>query len=262
MKTVATGRELLLLLAAAAFVCGLCGSVAAQDQPAAIDEEEQVQQTTWGLESDYNPRYVWRGLAFSEGAVTQTSLWATARQTTYSVWSNTNLDSADGRRTNEIDYAVSWERSWREVSLEPTLNVYTYPNQVDAPSTAEADLKFSRPLGPLTVFTTHTVDLHEYRGAYYGDLGLSWQRELGKHAELESSISLGWASAKFNEAYIGPARSALNVGAFDIGLTWHTRGGTYVRPHLAVTRILNGELRDSVDDPSLVNFGLAIGAEF
>jgi hypothetical protein len=254
-----TGRFVGLVIVAC--MCVLCASAAAQDQPAA-EEEEQFQPLTWGLESDYNPRYVWRGLAWTQGAVTQTSLWATAGGTTYSIWANSNMESVDGRQTDEVDYAVSRECAWRNVTIEPMLQVYTYPHQQDAPSTAEADLKFSWPLGPLTAFTTHTLDVHEYRGAYFGDVGLSWQRELGKHAEFETSVSLGWASAKFNETYIGPAKSALNVGSFDLSLTWHARGATYIRPHLGITRILNGELRDAVQDPSIVNLGLAIGTEF
>lgn len=241
-------------LAIIAFVCLLCATAAAQD--------EQIQQLSWGLETDYNPRYVWRGLAFSEGAVAQTSLWATTRGTTFSIWANSNLETVDGRQTNEVDYALSWEGSWHGVSLEPMLQVYTYPHQVGSPSTAEADLKFSWPLGPLTAFTTHTMDVHEYRGAYFGDAGVSFQKQLGKNVELESSVSLGWGSAKFNEAYIGPARSALNVSAFDLGVTWHTRGGYYIRPHLGITRILNNELRGAVAEHSLTNLGLAVGTEF
>lgn len=221
-----------------------------------------IGQVTFGLESDYNPRYVWRGLAWSEGAVAQTSIWATGRGVTYSIWANSNLDSVDGRQTNEIDYSVSWEREWRGIGLEPTFSVYTYPHQQDSPSTAEAGLKLSRPLGPLTLFTTHTVDVREYRGAYFGELGLNYERELGKHAELESSISLGWASARFNEAYIGPSTSAVNLASFELGITWQLRGGSYVRPHLGISRLLNRQLRDAVDDPSLVNFGVAAGVEF
>lgn len=265
MKTELIGRwyrRPALFLGLAIVGCMLavvCGVAAAQDEPA---EEAEAQSVEWGVEFDYNPRYVWRGIAWSEGAVLQTSLWATAKGVTYSIWTNNSLDSDDGGRLNEIDYALAWSGSWRNFTLEPTLQLYTYPNQEDAPSTAEAEVKLSWPLGPLTAFTTHTVDIAEYRGAYFGQLGISHQKQVGVNAELESSVSLGWGSAKFNEAYIGPSKFALNVGSIDIGLTWNTKTGIYIRPHLGIARILSGDLRDALDDSSLVNFGVAVGAEF
>jgi hypothetical protein len=255
-------KTVLLVLAVTVSALTLCSPTSARDEPEDVTQAEELQQVSFGLESDYNPRYVWRGLAFSEGAVAQTSLWATRAGTTYSLWTNSSLDRADGHQTNEIDFTVSWERSWRGMDLEPSLQIYTYPNQQDAPSTGEAGLKFSRPLGPLTVFAANTVDLREYRGAYFGELGLGLTKELTSRAELESSVSFGLASAKFNEAYVGPAKSAFNVAQFELSLTWRGRGGSYVRPHISVTRIMDRELRDAVTDPSLTNLGLALGMEF
>ena len=241
----------------------LAGRVAAQEAPATTEGEgENSKAITWGFEADYNGKYVWRGLGFSQGAVMQPSLWVTARGATFSVWANRELESVDGPQLNEIDYCLSWEGKWHKAILEPCLQVYTYPDQQDSPATAMADLKISWPLGRLSVFTIQSFDVHEYSGAYYGDVGLCYEKELSSRTRMESSISLGWASAKFNETYIGPHKSALNVASLGIGLTYTAENGFYIRPHLSLTRLLNGTLRDAVEDPDIVNFGVAVGMEF
>jgi hypothetical protein len=251
------GRRLGMLLLCVMGCVSIYCSAAAQENGAA-----EPSGLSWGFESDYNPRYVWRGLAWTEGPVSQTSLWTTLGGTTFSVWANSCLDSVDGRNTNEIDYSASWEGSWRGVNIEPSLQVWTYPHQTDSPTTVDADVRFTHSLGALSVFTTHSLDVHEYKGAYFGELGLGYEREIGENADLESSISLGWASSKFNEVYIGPARSALNLVSFDASVTWRMRGGAYIRPHLSITRLLNRDLREAVDEPSLTNLGVAAGIEF
>lgn len=248
---------------AASFAVLMSCRAVAQDAPAtASNEGEKSAAISWGYESDCNPRYVWRGLAFSQGAVLQTSAWMTAKGTTYAVWTNRNLETVDGRRVNEIDHSLSWEGSWHKAKLEPMLQVWTYPGQIDSPSTAEADLKLSWPVGGLELFTSHGIDVYQYRGAYFGDLGLSLQKETSKHSEIESCVSLGWGSSKFNETYIGPGKNALNLAAFEVRYTYTNRSGTYFCPHLSVSSILDRELRRAVSDPSLVIFGMSIGREF
>jgi hypothetical protein len=241
----------------------LCGFAYAQEAPAGANkEDESAQSISWGRETDYNGKYVWRGLACSRGSVVQPSLWVSARGTTYTVWANGNLQSKDGRQLNEVDHYLSWEGTWHKASIEPCLYVSTYPNQQDSPSTANADVKLSWPVGRLSLFTTQSFDVGKYFGAYYGDAGLCFPKKLSKCADLESSISLGWASPKFNETYIGPRISSLNVGIFEISATYRNRRGDYFRPHLTISRLLNDALRSAVEQPNIVNFGLAVGKEF
>ncbi len=239
----------------------LCGFAVAQE-PQAADDEADAKKISWGYEADYNGKYVWHGIAYSQGAVLQPSVWATAGTATVTAWANRTLEAVDGASLNEVDYTLSWESNWRDATIEPSLQVYTYPGQVDSPSTAEAGLKITWPVGRFSLFTTQTVDITEYAGAYFGDIGMSYEKELHPNTGMECSASLGWASAKFNETYIGPHISALNVASLDIGLTHTVKSGFYLRPHVSFTRILNGTLRDAVDDPDIVNLGIAVGMEF
>ena len=238
-------------------------SLADEDsQAVAAEEDVAIEALSWGYESDFNPRYVWRGIAYSEGSVAQTSTWFTTKGTTFGVWANTNLESVDGKNTNEIDYYVSRELNWRNLTVEPMFQYYTYRHQEDSPSTGELDFKFSLPLGKTTLFSTQAFDVIEYAGAYYGDIGLGLSRTLGSRVEMESAVSLGWGSSKFNETYLGPRKWAVNLAAVDIGLTYTSGNGLYWRPHLSYTRLLDSALRESVDDSSILNLGLAVGMEF
>lgn len=231
-------------------------------QTTAENDEEAPSALSWGYETDYNPRYVWRGIPFSEGAVAQTSAWLTTRGTTFGVWVNTNLESVDGRHTNEVDYYISRELAWRNVTVEPTFQYYTYRHQEDAPSTGELGAKFSWQAGSFTLFTNQTFDVVKYPGAYFGDVGLSLSRPVGKQAEMECTLAAGWGSSKFNETYAGPSKWALNVASFEAGLTYSASNGTYFRPHIAFTRLLDGDVRESVGDSSILNIGLVVGMEF
>jgi hypothetical protein len=254
----------LIMLAFAFSGVSLCAQDASLTDPPAVAEEkgESSNKLSWGYEADYNSKYVWRGIAFSKGAVIQPSLWVTSRGTTYTVWANGNLESRDGRQVNEIDYSLSWEGKWNKASIEPSLAIYTYPNQQDAPWTSEASVKLSWPIGKLSIFTTHTFDAYQYSGAYFGDVGFCYEKELSKRTSLESSMSLGWANAEFNETYIGPSKTALNLAAFDMSVTYNTKDGLYVRPHISATRILDNTLRNAIVDPGILTIGLAVGKEF
>jgi hypothetical protein len=240
----------------------LCCCVVAQAPTVTECSKQETPTISWGLEIDCNPRYVWRGLAFSEGPVAQTSTWVTARNFTYTMWANSSLDRADGGKTNEIDHCLSWAGKWGKADLEPALQIYTYPNQENSPSTAEADLTISRPVGRLSLFTRHSVDVHQYRGAYFAQVGLGLTKEVGNRGELESNVSLGWGSSNFNESYVGLRKAALNVASIDACLTYRMRGSTYIRPHLSISRILDSDLRRAVSDPSITVLGIAVGTEF
>jgi len=241
----------------------LGGPIAAQESSEAVGEQvENEDGIGWGFEADFNSRYVWRGLSCSEGAVVQPSIWVTARGVTFTVWANRELEDVDARNGSEVDYSLSWEREWHGVTFEPCIQMYTFPDQEDCPSTTAVDLRASWPLGPVSLFTTQSIDVSEYSGAYYGDLGLCFEKELGERAQMETSLCVGWASAKFNEANIGPRKAALNLCAFDAGLTYTTRRGIYFRPHISVTRLLDRSLREAVDDPDIISVGVAVGMEF
>lgn len=226
---------------------------------------EQVENPifTYGGELDFNSRYVWRGIALSEGTVMQPSIWVSAFDLTFEVWSNFVInDEPNQGEFNEINLIFYYDLEWNKITIEPSLIIYLYPNQEDAPATTEGSLKFSYPIGPISIFTSHIFDIVEYGGSYFGEAGLSYEHEFKPELSLEASLSLGWASSEFNNVNIGFSKSALNVAGGGLSLSYYLKESLYIRPHLELSAIVDKDLRSELDDPTIVTGGLAIGMEF
>jgi hypothetical protein len=218
---------------------------------------------TVGLEADLVSRYVWRGLALSDGPVLQPSVWASFAGFTLTPWVNVALHEDSARAgLNELDLALDYSRDVFDLTVDPSFAMYLYPNQADAAPTGELAVALSYPVGPISIFTNQSVDLIATPGAYFGDAGLSIESELARNLSVEASVRAGWASARFNDANLGVNRAALNMGGADLALTWSPGGWFYLRPHGALSVLFDPELRAAVTSPLLITGGLAIGREF
>ena len=220
-------------------------------------------ELSFGAEVDGNSRYVWHGLTLSDGPVLQPSAWVSLSGFTLTPWANFAFREGDAPAGfNELDFTLDYSRDVSNLTINPSFSVYLYPNQADAPPTGELALALSYPVGPVSVFTDHSVDLIATPGAYFGDAGLSFENDIVPNLTIEASASAGWGSAQFNEANLGVNRAALNVAGADLALTWSVCGLFYLRPHAALSVLLDRELRAAVSNPLLITGGLAIGKEF
>lgn len=223
-------------------------------------EAEPTKRLTYGLETDFFTRYVFRGIAFSEGAVQQTQAWVSANNFTLTVWSNFVLEKGPLKgRFDEVDLIFGYAYEGQGFTFEPYLTLYlaTHGN---FDNTGELTLNFSKPVGPVSVFTNQNFDVQLTPGAYFGDVGVLYERELGQ-GTLETAASIGWADSRWNNAYFGVSRSALNVWEGKLAWTYNA-AGYYLRPHVGLTSILDKRLREAVEDRTIFTAGLAIGAEF
>jgi len=216
-----------------------------------------------GAELDGNSRYVWRGLALNDGPVLQPSAWVSLAGFTVTPWANFAFRE-DGAPAgfNELDVTLDYSRDVSDLTVTPSFSAYLYPNQADAPPTGELALALSYPVGPVCICTDHSVDLIATPGAYFGDAGLSYEADLTPSLTVEASASVGWGSARFNEANLDVNRAALNVAGADLALTWCPRWLFYLRPHAALSVLPDRELRTAVPSSLLVTGGLAVGKEF
>lgn len=216
-----------------------------------------------GAELDGNSRYVWRGLAFSGGLVLQPSAWVSLAGFTLTPWASFAFREGDAPAGfNELDFALDYSRDVFNMTVNPSFSVYLYPNQVDAPPTGELALALSYPVGPVSIFSDHSVDMVATPGAYFGDAGLSFESDLAQSLAVGASAYAGWGSARFNEANVGVNRAALNVAGTGLALTWSPCGLFYLRPHAALSVLLDRELRAAIPNPLLFTGGLAIGGDF
>jgi len=220
-------------------------------------------ELSFGAELDGNSRYVWRGLAFSDGPVLQPSAWVSLAGFTLTPWANFAFREGDaGAGFNELDFTLDYSRDVFSLTVNPSFSVYLYPNQADAPPTGELALALSYPVGPVSIFSDHSVDMIATPGAYFGDAGLSFESDLVQSLAVEASAYAGWGSARFNEANVGVNRAALNVAGIDLTLTWSPLGLLYLRPHVAASSLLDAGLREATERPFNVTAGLAIGRDF
>lgn len=219
---------------------------------------------SWGGEADFNYRYVWHGIAFSRGPVLQPSVYISKYDLTLTVWSNLNLNNEPQRgQVTETDFILGYSRTWAGWKIEPTYYVYLNrpPHGQSDPATSEMWIKISHAAGPVSIFTTQTFDVQAYRGSYYGDAGVGYERKWGK-AAISSTASAGWASAKFNQAYIGPAKNAFNFLGGDFSVTYPLRPHFSIRPHVEASRIMDNELRRALTTPTVWSAGLAFVVDF
>jgi hypothetical protein len=234
-------------------------AVAANEEP---DGDDGVGFLVGG-ELELPSRYVWRGLAFSEGPALQPSVWVGAFGLTAWSWANLHLGQATAPDpTWEVDAGLRYTHEWDGLTVEGGFQVYTYPGLEDAPPTGELVATLALPLGPLVLSTEHTVDLIEYLGAYFGEVGVALAHEPADGWAMEWSFALGWGSARFNEAYVGPAIDALNVATGGVVVEWSPLELLYLRARLETTAVLDAELREAVGEPVLFVAALAVGSEW
>lgn len=231
--------------------------------------EEKSPTITWQVSADFVSRYVWRGYAYTAGPVIQPDAQIGAYGFWLELWGNVDLtdESAMGHtgRFNEIDPSLNYSHTWGPFSVEPSLEFYFYPNQTASPATAELDMKFSYELGPVTLESSHNFDIFRNRGSYFGDFGVSWEHEFHPKLSLESSASLGWASAKFNSTYGAASKTALNLFQWGMAVNCRPVRHLLLRPHLDVSVLIDGDIRSSViggQDPEIVSGGMQVGLEF
>ena len=70
---------------------------------------------------------------------------------------------------------------------------------------------------------------------------------------------MGWASAGFNEDYVGTHGRALDYAAAGGTITIRLAGPWYLRPHVDVYRLVNADVQRALNETMLTSAGLAIG---
>lgn len=236
---------------------------AAPEFAAAEEESEPAPLLAIGAEATFDSRYTWRGIALSRGAVLQPAAYLTVRGLTFEFWSNFDLEPENlQRHYNETDLTVSYKKEWGRFSLEPSLQSYLFPRDVESANTAEAAFRFGYLVGPVEIFTRHGFDVAEFRGAYFGETGVEWARQLRDTLELSAAASVGWADEKFNASYLDTPKGALNLMSFEVGLSWQPTRNLQIRPHFGLSSLMDRSLRKSSSEPDLRLFGLTLSADF
>ena len=229
-----------------------------------LNSSEDNQKITYGAEADFHSAYVWRGIVLNSRPVMQPSVWISAYGTTLTAWSNLALTNLSGSpRLQTTDLILTYGRDWKKLKIESTLEAYLNrrPVDIDERNTMESSLKLSYPIGRFRVFTIQSFDILTYKGSYFGEAGLGYERRVAKKTELAVSIHSGWASSKFNALNIGLDKPAFNFIGVESSLIHYVRPYLYVRPHFEFSNITGRRLRQYLSSPTFAEVGLAIGFE-
>ena len=262
-----TDRGRLELVATLAVVLALSllgapASFAAGEEPAAGQPAADESAFAWGAEAELATRYVWRGMALSDGAVIQPSAWGSWNAVTLTAWANVSAGWGDDRgSSDELDLIASYELSLGDVTLEPYFIHYHLIDQPGSSDTGELGIKLALPLGSFELFTEHTVDVEDASGAYFGQLGVSYERELAAAWTATATATIGWGSSDFNEYYLGVPDSGFGLAMADFAITYKLSDALSVRAHIAASTMPDETLQDQVDDPDLVWGGVVVSFE-
>jgi hypothetical protein len=245
---------------------------------------------TYGAEIDFNSGYIWRGILLDDRFVAQPSAWISAYGFTLTAWSSVALTSTPGgagpqmgganpqmggqglqmgganpqmggARLQTGGLALTYDRDWEKLSMEATLDadLGQQSSGIDTRNTMESSLMLSYPVGPFRIFTSHAFDVLSYPGSYFGEAGLKYERQFKKSTEFSISTRSGWASARFNQVYIGVDKSAFNFLGVEGSLTYYLGSRLYFQPHIEFSSITNRALREQLSPANIVNFGIAFG---
>jgi len=230
------------------------------------DEPDSLQVTTsdftYGAEMGLYKKYVWRGITYNNGIVAQPDVWISYSDFTFGMWSNQTLnDIHHWIKRNEYDFYLSYNYQFDDLEFEPSVAYYMYPNQEDSPPTGEFYIKIGYPIGDFKLTTNFTIDILEYSGAYYVEPGVEFENNLSDAIKISSSISLGYASKKFNDTYVGISKPTLGVATENIALTYFVADNIYIKPHILFNQIIHKDLYDYLGK-NTNNAGIVIGVGF
>ena len=239
----------------------------AQPSPNLPEEKrsEQERPVSYGVEIEFRSGHADRGIVISDRPVVQPVTWVSGSGATFSAWSNVTLDeTTDGSRPQILELEVTRAHKWRNLRIEPAMRMFFYrdPVSIGSSRSVEGWLYLSYHAGPFRLFTNHSVDVLAFKGAYFGEAGIAFERRVSRGIEVGSSFNTGWASSRFNDAYIGIHRSALNLTGVEGWLTVHVKPHLYIGPHVQFSTTVNRAVRAELPHPTLFFVGLVTGVEF
>jgi len=212
------------------------------------------------IEADGNTRHLWRAVARSLGPVIEPSVTVGFSDFKVSAWGNVPLtDSGAKDKLDELDLGLGWSGKLFILHFDPGISYFLYPTQ-RYPNTAEADVRVSLDVGPLTPYTFHALDFLGTPGAYYGTLGLTYTRPFLVLFSTSADLSVAWADAAFNSAKMHVAKNALNSATLGLSLQFSPVKLFYLRAHGALNELLDSALRaEPGNEATTWSVGLAVG---
>lgn len=211
------------------------------------------------VETDLSNSYLWRGIAFNQGAVLQPAATVSYKGMQATLWSNLSLYESDGNeKFRELDGYLSYEKELGNFYLQPQLNFYLCGQTL----TGEAAFFFGYYLGNLGIYTEQSYDIIQNPGSIYIENGFNYDNKTDKQ-HLQLYLAHGIGNDLFNTYNIATPENDLPVSAYQlIKLDGSCRisfnSGLYLKPHFTCNYIFHQEARNFLNKNNF-NIGLTTG---
>jgi len=251
--------------ASLAVVAGSGANSPAPTSPSPYEETEIDQELSYGAETDFNSKFVWRGIVLSDKPVIQPTAWISYAGFTFLAEDNELVGNVLPRVHEHNSYvSLFYRHIWKKLLVEPMLAGFLErpPPGLYDPKTAEFSVRLSYPVGPFRAFTENAFDVVAYPGSYFGEAGMLCGKRLSSKATIAFTGHVGWASAEFNQAYIGVHTAAFNYVGLDGAATYYLKPYLYVRPHFEISDVTERQLRALLPHPAAISVGFAVGLDF
>jgi uncharacterized protein (TIGR02001 family) len=219
----------------------------------------QESESTLNADLVMTPKYVWRGITYSDGLVYQPSLALTQKQFSIQLWGNFVLNDKNNIPGNEIDVYITYNFNLAGFSFAPALFLYTYPGQ-EANTTTEFSLTAGYEFEEFNLSTSISKDLVETPRSLFASLDLKYSKELMKNLSIDLSTGTGFGNEYFNDYYVGVSKNALNYYMLGGSLKYSLTQNISVRTYFENYWLLDSEIKDSLGGDTF-NFGFALGVE-
>jgi hypothetical protein len=203
----------------------------------------------FSAESGVFSQYAQRGMLSASGPVLQNSVTALWRGAHLNLWTNLDLNSANGRRGkfNEVDFDAGYDRSLERAGFSAGVIRYTFPN---TPAAATTELYAGATLAaPLHPAVKAYVDVDALRGTYVTfDVSHSVAMpELRPQVRwsVELAAGAGWGSSGCSRSNFGVRQQGLMdfhpglAVLVSLGKRWR------VTPRISYAALARQALRDS-----------------
>jgi hypothetical protein len=239
----------------------------AQHSPNPPEEKrsEKGRPVSYGVEIGLSSGHADRGIVISDRPAVQPFTWVSGSVATLSVWSSFPLGEAtDGSRPQILDLELTRAHEWRNFTIEPAIRMFLYRDLLSlyGSRSIEGWLNLSYHAGPLRLFTNQSVDVLAYKGAYFGEAGIAFDRRLSPRVKVGGSFKTGWASSTFNDVYVGIDKAALNLTGAEGQLTVYVKPHVYIGPSFEFNTTINRAVRAALAHPTMFFVGLVTGVEF
>ena len=227
---------------------------------------------------DYFSRFIWRGMNLNNDSVLQYNIEGGALGFTGGIWANmplTDTGFQSAGKIDEVDFSLDYSRSITDkVGFSLGVIHYTFHGREEAPATTEiyGGINFDVPLSPSI---TWYRDVGEIDGSYiqfgfghsFEKIG-QWSDE--EYVSLDLSGNFGLGGSAYNSGYFGyficsgdtcnanpdVNKTRFNDFTLSIAVPFQLKHGISITPSFNVSAMLDGKIRDSVEKPTNVWFGL------